>query len=250
MTDSHFNALGSMATQVPLLELSGLKAGYGAIQVIHGVDLIIRPGEALGLLGTNGVGKTTLLKAVMGLLPATHGTIRFAAADVTGLPPHLRARRGIGYVPQGRGILGGLTGKENLSLAWHPSQDESLAEAIERVTALLPRVTPMLYRPGVGLSGGEQQILALARALISRPKLLLLDEPSEGIQPSTRHVIADSLVRLRAEYGLSVLLVEQDLELASRVVQRIAVFERGTIKHESPTAELGLAQLAVLVGVG
>ena len=167
-----------------LLAVSDLHAGYGHVPVLRGVSLELREGEALGIIGHNGMGKTTLLKAIMGLLPATGGRIVIDGVDVTQWAAHERSRLGIGYVPQGRGILPGLTAQENLRLAWTPDSGETEESAIERVVGLLPRLSRLLDRRGGTLSGGEQQILALARALVGSPWLLILDEPSEGIQPS------------------------------------------------------------------
>lgn len=236
--------------QPPLLELRDLCSGYGAIRVLQGLDLTVHRGEAVGVLGTNGMGKSTMLKTLIGLLPVERGSIRLQGEELKPLPAHVRARRGLGYVPQGRGILPGLTGAENLALGWHPGTDESLQQALERVGALLPRIESMLQRPGAGLSGGEQQILALARALIARPCMLLLDEPTEGIQPSIRQEIGEFLVRLRGEQDIGILLVEQDLTLALDVVQRVLVLERGQIKHEVPTSQFKPSEFASLVGMG
>jgi len=190
-----------------LLAVSDLHAGYGHVPVLRGVSLELREGEALGIIGHNGMGKTTLLKAVMGLLPVTGGRIVIDGVDVTQWPAHERSRLGIGYVPQGRGILPGLTAQENLRLAWTPDSGETEESAIERVIGLLPRLSRLLDRRGGTLSGGEQQILALARALVGSPWLLILDEPSEGIQPSIVEEIGTILTRLRDSHRLSLLIV-------------------------------------------
>lgn len=239
------------APQAPAaLRATGLCAGYGSIKVLHDIELRVQPGESVGVLGCNGMGKSTLLKTLMGLLPATGGSIRLQDEDVTGLPAYVRARQGIGYVQQGRGILPGLSARENLALAWRPGKAETSRQALDRVAARLPRVAGMLERPGGGLSGGEQQILALARAIIPQPRVLLLDEPSEGIQPSIRHEIGEFLVQLCKQDNLAILLVEQNLELALEVTQRLLVMERGRIKHQVDTSRFDLSQYANLLGIG
>ena len=166
-----------------VLSVSDLRAGYGTVPVLHGVNLHIREGEAVGIVGHNGMGKTTFLKVVMGLMPATGGRIELDGMDATGTAAHVRSQMGIGYVPQGRGILPGLTAYENLRMAWREDIGETEEQAVERVVDQFPRLRVLLDRKGGSLSGGEQQILALARALVAKPWLLLLDEPSEGIQP-------------------------------------------------------------------
>ena len=233
-----------------LLAVSDLHAGYGHVPVLRGVSLELREGEALGIIGHNGMGKTTLLKAIMGLLPATGGRIVIDGVDVTQWPAHERSRLGIGYVPQGRGILPGLTAQENLRLAWTPDSGETEESAIERVVGLLPRLSRLLDRRGVTLSGGEQQILALARALVGSPWLLILDEPSEGIQPSIVEEIATILNVLRDRHRLSMLIVEQNLELVLDVATRIVLVERGRITRTLDPAAVRGGAVAELVGLG
>ena len=168
-----------------VLEVAGLRAAYGHVPVLHGIDFRLHEGEAVGIVGHNGVGKTTLLKCLVGLVPARAGRISIDGVEATRMKAHERSRLGLGYVPQGRGILPGLTALENLRLAWTADSGETEAAAIERIVDTLPRLRALLDRKGGQLSGGEQQILALGRALMPVPWLLLLDEPSEGIQPST-----------------------------------------------------------------
>ena len=212
-----------------VFEVSDLRAGYGRVPVLHGVSFGLKAGEALGIVGHNGMGKTTLLKALMGLLPVTSGRISLDGVDVTREPAHARSRLGIAYVPQGRGILPGLTTLENLRLAWTHDSDETEQEALDRVLALFPRLPQLLDRRGGALSGGEQQLLALARALVGNPWMLLLDEPSEGIQPSIVQEIGQTLSAFRAESGLTMIVVEQNLDLVLDVANRIAVLEKGVV---------------------
>ena len=221
-----------------VLEVAGLRAGYGHVPVLHGVHLQLRAGEAIGIVGHNGVGKTTLMKTLVGLVRANAGRISIDGIDVTRMQAHERSRLGVAYVPQGRGILPGLTALENLRLAWTPDSGDTEAAAIERVVATLPRLASLLDRKGGTLSGGEQQILALGRALIAAPWLLLLDEPSEGIQPSIVQEIGEILVGLRKRDQLSLVVVEQNLDLVLDVADRVAVMERGRIVRELAAADL------------
>ena len=186
----------------------------------------------------------------MGLLPATGGRIVIDGVDVTHWPAHERSRLGIGYVPQGRGILPGLTAQDNLRLAWTPDSGETEESAIERVVGLFPRLARLLDRRGGTLSGGEQQILAIARALVGSPWLLLLDEPSEGIQPSIVEEIGAILARLRDRQRLSMLIVEQNLELVLDVATRVVLVERGRITRTLDPGAVRGGAVAELVGLG
>jgi amidase len=233
-----------------VFEVSDLRAGYGTVPVLHGVSLALMAGEALGIVGHNGMGKTTLLKALMGLLPVSSGRISVDGVDITREPAHARSRLGIAYVPQGRGILPALTTLDNLRLAWNHDPDETEHEALDRVLALFPRLTHLLDRRGGALSGGEQQLLALARALMPSPWMLLLDEPSEGIQPSIVQEIGQILAALRADTGLTMIIVEQNLDLVLDVATRIAVLEKGRVAQTLSTSELGGGQLAHVLGLG
>jgi amidase len=234
-----------------VLDLHGLRAGYGDVPVLHGISLRLHEGEALGVVGHNGMGKTTLLKAIMGLLPADGGRIEIAGVDMTNLPAHARSRHGVGYVAQGRGILPGLTALENLRLAWSADSGETEAEAVDRVVAMFPLLQALLDRRGGTLSGGEQQVLALARALIPNPWIVLLDEPSEGIQPSIVHQLGQMLTQLRQAHGLAVLIVEQNLDLVLDVATRFAVIEKGRVAHEFAAGEAGLREaLGAALGLG
>jgi amidase len=233
-----------------VLDVVDLQAGYGELPVLHGVSLQLWEGEAIGIVGHNGMGKTTLMKAIIGLLPARGGKIVIDGVDVTGWAAHERSRLGIAYVPQGRGILPGLSAHENLRLAWTPDSGETEERAVERVLALFPRLTRLLERRGGALSGGEQQILALARALVPLPWLLLLDEPSEGIQPSIVQEIGELLASLREKQRLSMLIVEQNLELVLDVASRIVLVERGRITRELDVGAVQGGAIAELVGLG
>ena len=233
-----------------VLDITDLHAGYGEVPVVRGVSLQLSEGEAIGIVGHNGMGKTTLLKTIMGLLPSSGGTIVVDGVDVTSWAAHERSRLGIAYVPQGRGILPGLSALENLRLAWTPDSGETEERAIDRVLGIFPRLNRLLERRGSALSGGEQQILALARALVPLPWLLLLDEPSEGIQPSIIQEIGELLASLREKHRLSMLIVEQNLELVLDVASRIVLVERGRILRELDAGSVRGGAIADLVGLG
>ncbi len=221
-----------------LLEITNLQSRYGRVPALFGVDLAIGEGEFISVLGHNGMGKTTLLKTLMGLLPATAGSISLSGTALTARPTEARARAGLGYVPQGRQIFPTLTVRENLrmgcQLARRP-EGEMIAEILE----LFPRLERLLDRAGGALSGGEQQLLALARCLCGQPKLILLDEPTEGIQPSIIEEMIDTLKRLKDERGLTLLLVEQNLNFITSLSERVFVLKRGRIIGEAPRAAIG-----------
>jgi len=219
------------------LRVDGLSAGYAAMTVLRALSLHVDAGEIVGVLGANGMGKSTLMKTLAGLLRPAAGRIEMLGRDLSGAGAHARAGMGVSYVPQGRGILPALAVEENLSVAWLGGS-ESPAQARERVLALFPRLVPLLGRRGGALSGGEQQLLALARAMMPRPRLLLLDEPTEGIQPSIIQEIARTLVGLRDAAGLSILVVEQNLDFILDCAERVLTLEKGVI-----TAELSAAAL-------
>src|SRR5439155_16592036 len=241
---------GTAARSDVVLDVVGLSAGYGIVPVLHGVDLQLREGEAVGIVGHNGAGKNTLLKSLMGLVRATAGSIAMDGIDVTRMRAHERSRLGVAYVPQGRGILAGLTALENLRLAWSVDAGELEAVALERVLDTLPRLRTLLERKGGQLSGGEQQILALGRALMASPWLLLLDEPSEGIQPSIVQEIGEILAALRRQQKLSLIIVEQNLDLVLDVADRIVVVERGRIEREVDAHVVQAGGLAEILGMG
>ncbi|MGF1627432.1 MAG: ABC transporter ATP-binding protein [Alphaproteobacteria bacterium] len=211
-----------------MLEVEDLHTGYGETRVIHGLSLTAARGRVLALLGRNGAGKTTTLKAVMGLLPAGRGCIRFDGAALTGLPPHEIARRGVAYVPETRDIFPSLTVRENLELAGRRFARAGSAWTMERVLDLFPLIGQRLGNGGGQLSGGEQQMLAIARALLMNPRLLVLDEPTEGLAPIIVQQIHDKLLALKSE-GLTMLLVEQNFGFATSLADDVRIVGRGTI---------------------
>ena len=215
-----------------ILEVNDMHAGYGRIPVLSGISFSIGEHEVVGVLGHNGMGKTTLLKALIGQVPLTGGTIRFAGTDIGSTQSFRRARAGIGYVPQGRAIFPSLTVRDNLRMGFVENGVNSEENIINDILARFPRLDPLIDRPGAALSGGEQQILALARCLCGSPKLLLLDEPTEGIQPSIVEEILEILIGLHRYQGLAILVVEQSIDFIRRLSERILLIENGTIKGE------------------
>lgn len=213
-----------------LLAIEGLHAGYGRIPILQGIDMSVARGSFTGVLGHNGMGKTTLMRTIMGQITPTAGRIMLDGQDITRLSTHGRAARGLAYVPQGREIFSNLTVEENLQmgLLGLPSRAEQKTE-MARILEDLPRLKPILTRSGGVLSGGEQQILAIARSLCTDPTLLILDEPTEGIQPSIVEEIIDILHALRKSRDLTVLLVEQKLDFIEALADTTFVIQRGTI---------------------
>jgi urea ABC transporter ATP-binding protein UrtE len=220
-----------------MLEVLELRAGYGAVPVLAGISLRVAAGEFTGILGHNGMGKSTLLKTLMGILPATSGRIVLEGEDITKAPSHERARRGLGYVPQGREIFPALSVLDNLRFAV-AARGRPEPVAIEQVLDEFPRLKPLLDRPSGALSGGEQQLLALARCLVQQPRLMLLDEPTEGIQPSIIETIAEKLAELRTKRGLTMILVEQNLDFIKGLSDRVLVIQKGRILRAVEPAEL------------
>jgi branched-chain amino acid transport system ATP-binding protein len=215
-----------------MLDVQGLRTGYGRIPILNGVGFSVDEGEFIGILGHNGMGKTTLLRALMGFLPASSGRVQFAGQDVTALEPYRRARLGLAYVPQGREIFPGLSVYDNLRMGCVKQPASSENETIAEVLEEFPRLKTLLDRSGGALSGGEQQLLAIARCLCGRPRLVLLDEPTEGIQPSIIDEIVETLQRLRDNSGLTMILVEQNLDFIAALSQRILVIQKGRITQE------------------
>ncbi|MCH2606003.1 MAG: urea ABC transporter ATP-binding subunit UrtE [Nitrospinales bacterium] len=209
-----------------MLNIKNLNQFYGESHTLWDVDLDVLPGTCTCLMGRNGVGKTTLLKSIMGLLPVSSGSISFEGNELAGKPAELRARKGIGYVPQGREIFTQLSVEENLRVALL-ARDDGLREIPEYIFEIFPVLKQMLNRRGGDLSGGQQQQLAIGRALSISPKLLILDEPTEGIQPNIVHEIGDIILRLNQEKGLTILLVEQKLPFAKRVAQSFCILDKG-----------------------
>lgn len=226
-----------------MLSVTDLRVFYGESRVLNDISLTVAPGQIVCLMGRNGMGKTTLLKTVMGLLKARQGKIVFNDKDITKMSPHLRARSGIGYVPQGRGIFPYLTIYENLlmGLEASPQRQHMADEIVEEIYGIFPVLKTMNKRMAGTLSGGQQQQLALGRALISRPQMLLLDEPTEGIQPNIVQEIEHLIVRLRDERGIAVLLVEQFLDFAMSVANHCYVIEKGKIVASGAPSELDQA---------
>jgi urea transport system ATP-binding protein len=218
-----------------LLTVEGLDAAYGGSQVLWSVDLEVAAGRVVCLMGRNGVGKTTLLKTVMGIVPARGGRVRFDGADVTRWSPDRRARAGIGYVPQGREIFPHLTVEENLRISLLGC---GRATALDEALDLFPALRALLGRKGGVLSGGEQQMLAIGRALLTRPKLLMLDEPTEGIQPSIILEIEEAIRRIKTDLGLAVLLVEQYLDFAERLADSYVIMAKGAVVAAGETRSL------------
>jgi len=208
-----------------VLKIEKLNQFYGESHTLWDVDLDVVQGTCTCLMGRNGVGKTTLLKSIMGLLPVSAGSIFFEGNELVGKPAELRARKGIGYVPQGREIFTQLSVEENLRVALL-ARDDGLREIPEYIFEIFPVLKQMLNRRGGDLSGGQQQQLAISRALSISPKLLILDEPTEGIQPNIVHEIGDIIIRLNQE-GLTILLVEQKLPFARRVAQNFCILDKG-----------------------
>jgi len=216
-----------------MLELRQVHAYYGRSHVLYGVDLAAREGEVVSLLGRNGAGKTTTLRAIVGLVDVTGGEILYAGRSLRGLPTHEISRAGIGLVPEDRRIFGDLTVVENLEVGEKPGGPWTL----ERVFALFPKLRELAGRRGGSLSGGEQQMLTIARTLMTCPRLLLLDEPSEGLAPVVVRALAENIAALKGG-GLTILLSEQNVKFARRLADRAYIIEKGQIKFEGPFARL------------
>jgi branched-chain amino acid transport system ATP-binding protein len=218
-----------------MLDVRGLTAGYATGTVLRGVSLTVAAGELLALLGRNGMGKTTLLRAVCGLRPPglTGGSVRVAGEEVTGLPAYQVARRGVSLVPQGRRVFGSLTVEENLRIAARPGRWD-----LDGIWELFPRLVERRGQPAATLSGGEQQMLAIGRSLMTNPRLLLMDEPSEGLAPAVLDLMTDRLGQIRGQ-GQAVLLAEQNVDLALALADRVCILgEAGTIAWSGPPATL------------
>jgi urea transport system ATP-binding protein len=219
------------------LAVTALNQSYGGSHTLWDVDLTVQPGSRTCVMGRNGMGKTTLLKCIMGLLPSSSGSIQFEGMDLRPLPAESRARLGIGYVPQGREIFPQLTVEENLrvGLGVRPDRERTIPA---RIYELFPVLKKMLRRRGGDLSGGQQQQLAIGRALVLSPTLLILDEPTEGIQPNIVHEIGDVILSLNRDTGVTVLLVEQKLPFARRVASDFRILEKGRCVAAGPIDNL------------
>lgn len=219
-----------------LLDLGDVHSGYRGGDILQGVSLDIHRGEIVAAVGRNGVGKTTLMKTIMGLLPTRHGSVHLEGDDITRLPAEARAHRGLGYVPQGKQIFPQLTVRENLRMG--ERINGSKTSDYDRVYAYFPILRERLDQRGGTLSGGQQQALAIGRALVGQPELLLLDEPSESIQPNIIQQMGDILSRLNRETGLTIILVEQHLGLIGAIAQRGYVLDKGRITTELSRDEI------------
>lgn len=220
-----------------LLAVSDLTASYGLAQVLFGVTLEVRKGEVAALMGRNGAGKTTTLKAIMGLLPGAAASLEFAGHDIRGLEPYRIARLGLGYVPEERRIFTDLTVHENLEVGRRPAAPGHQPWTHERLYRIFPNLAEMEGRRASAMSGGEQQMLTIARTLMGNPEMVLLDEPSEGLAPVIVEQMADAVNAMKAE-GIAVLLCEQNLHFAAAVSDRAYVIERGAIRYSGSMAEL------------
>ena len=221
-----------------LLEVSGLVAGYGAITAVKGIDLAVDQGEIVTLIGSNGAGKSTPLRALSGIIRPRAGTITFGGVPLQRMAPHRIVRLGMSHVPEGRGIFHGLSVYENLLMGAYQRRDRELDEDLRRVYELFPRLKERLGQPGGTLSGGEQQMLAIGRALMARPKLLLLDEPSMGLSPLLVETIFATITSIR-EQGATVLLVEQNALMALEIADRAYVLESGQVTLQGTGEQLG-----------
>jgi branched-chain amino acid transport system ATP-binding protein len=227
-----------------ILAATGVHAFYGPSHILRGVTLKVRRGETVALMGRNGMGKSTLIRTIMGLVPAADGRIVLAGVEATRLPTFARAQLGIAYVPEGRGIFGTLTVAENLDIAARAGPDGAMAWTIPRVLELFPRLAERRANRGDQLSGGEQQMLAIARALLTNPRLIILDEATEGLAPLIREEIW-STIRLVRDTGLAALIVDKSVSELARVAHRVVVLVKGEVVHEGPPAAL-LADAALM----
>ncbi|MDT3442073.1 MULTISPECIES: urea ABC transporter ATP-binding subunit UrtE [unclassified Pseudofrankia] len=230
-----------------MLKVTSLDVGYGRAQVLFGVNLEVPAGSLVCVMGRNGVGKTTLLNAIMGILPPSAGTIEFQGQNITRIATYDRVRRGMGYCPQGHETFPQLTVFENLQVTWEAAKGKK--GAIDEALDVFPRLRPFLKRRAGFLSGGQQQMLAMARAMVTGPKMLILDEPTEGIQPSIVAEIEEVIERLHTEVGLAVLLVEQYVDTAIKLADSFIVLDAGLVAHAGTAADLHDADLVRLLAV-
>ncbi len=220
-----------------MLELENVDAFYGDSPALQGVNMRVEEGEFVSILGRNGVGKTTLMRAILGLMDRVTGSIRLGGEEINGKPTHERALAGVGYVPQGRGILPKFTVRDNLLLGTFANPKET-GRIEPWIFDLFPILKEHLNRRGGNLSGGQQQQLAIARALLTDPKVILLDEPTEGIQPNIVEQIEEVLVALNRERGITIVLVEQNVDFARRASQRFVILDRGTVAEQGDIGDL------------
>jgi urea transport system ATP-binding protein len=229
-----------------MLDIFRLHVAYGQSEVLHGVDISVAPSEIVAILGRNGMGKTTLMKSLMGIVPAREGKVAVGGADITRLKTYERVAKGVAYVPQGRMIFSTMSVKENIETGLTVTGERKVPGDIYE---LFPVLLEMKSRRGGNLSGGQQQQLAIARALAAKPKVLLLDEPTEGIQPSIIREMGRTLKRIRDERGLAILVSEQVLSFALDIADRILVIENGAIVHENARGEVDEAKVASFLSV-
>jgi branched-chain amino acid transport system ATP-binding protein len=220
-----------------LIEATGLHTFYGASHILHGVALTIRRGETVALMGRNGMGKTTLLRSILGLTRPRHGAVRINGADMTAAPPHAIARSGIAFVPEGRGIFPNLTVRENLVMAARPGVDGGAAWNFERVLATFPRLAERLHHGGAQLSGGEQQMLTIGRALLTNPDLLILDEATEGLAPLIAREIW-RVVRTIRESGIAAIIVDKNHAALTALADRTVILVKGRVVFDGASERL------------
>ncbi len=235
----------------PALRCEALDAGWGDTQVLSGISFSLPPGEVLAVLGRNGVGKSTLLSTIMGRATRRAGSLTMAGRPLDALPVHARARLGIGLVPQEREIFPSLSVRENLLVARRPGPEKESGWTLERLLDLFPRLGERLDNGGNQLSGGEQQMLSIARALVGNPSLLLLDEPMEGLAPVIIEQLITALHRLRKESNIAILLVEQHVQIALQFTDRVLVLDRGTVvyDHAAGLSRPDVERIAELTGL-
>jgi branched-chain amino acid transport system ATP-binding protein/urea transport system ATP-binding protein len=221
-----------------MLTLRGVSSGYGGTRILYDLDLTLSQGEMLAILGRNGVGKTTIVRTVIGSVPTWAGHIEFKGREISGLAPHERCRRGIAYVPQGRDIFGALTVEDNLLVAAYGTGQRNPKALLKTMYEEFPVLAEKGKLKGASLSGGQQQILALARAMMMNPDLLLLDEPTEGIQPSIVDQIADTVRRINKTRGITVVVVEQNLDFVSELAARANIIDHGQVVRDLPMQEV------------
>ena len=229
-----------------MLDVTDLHVAYGQSEVLHGLNFTVRPNEIVAIMGRNGMGKTTLMKSLIGIAPSRSGSIKLGDAELSGLKSYQRVAKGVAYVPQGRMIFSTMTVQENIETGLTASGASKVPADIYE---LFPVLLDMKGRRGGNLSGGQQQQLAMARALASKPKVLLLDEPTEGIQPSIIREMGRTLKRIRDERGLSILVSEQVLSFALDIADRVLVIENGEIVHENNRAEVDEAMVSRFLSV-
>jgi branched-chain amino acid transport system ATP-binding protein len=229
------------------LEVRGIESGYGKIQVLWGVDVTLQEGSMVAVLGPNGAGKTTLLRTVMGIIRAWRGSVMMYGLDITSMPSHRRVELGLTMVPEGRRLFPDLTVRENLELgAYTRRARERIVETLELVFNLFPKLKERLHQKAGSLSGGEQQMLAIARALMTRPKVLMLDEPSQGLAPKIAWEVAETFDKIRREVSISVILVEQNVALALEKADYIYLLEQGRVVLEGFREEVLARKLDIV----